>query len=200
MGSGKLSAYAYLLEVDNTAPNALDTYGLRYTGQSGSDVKLLYTAEFANQTNESATAEFDADYMLAEAGVKVSGILLKAGYEVLSSDNGGYGFSTPLATLHKFNGWADVFLATPAEGLADFYIHAGTKLLGGKTALIYHTFKADQPTATIDDLGSEVDFIYSRKFSKNWSAGIKYAAYSAGDTSGTRVDTDKLWFWVGLSN
>ena len=28
---------------------------------------------------------------------------------------------TPLATLHKFNGWADLFLTTPNAGLEDAY-------------------------------------------------------------------------------
>jgi hypothetical protein len=26
---------------------------------------------------------------------------------------------TPMATLHKFDGWADLFLTTPANGLGD---------------------------------------------------------------------------------
>ena len=35
--------------------------------------------------------------------------------------NGTIGFSTPLATLHKFQGFADVFLTTPASGITDAY-------------------------------------------------------------------------------
>jgi hypothetical protein len=35
------------------------------------------------------------------------------------------GFTTPLATLHKFQGWADKFLTTPVNGLADLYVNAG---------------------------------------------------------------------------
>jgi len=33
---------------------------------------------------------------------------------------------------------------------------------------------------------------------KTYSAGIKYAAYSAGDVGAGKVDTDKLWVWLGL--
>ncbi|MSP43015.1 MAG: hypothetical protein EXR08_06570 [Alphaproteobacteria bacterium] len=42
-----------------------------------------------------------------------------ANFELLSADNG-VGFSPPLATGHKFAGWADVFTAaTPGAGLED---------------------------------------------------------------------------------
>ena len=33
--------------------------------------------------------------------------------------NGAQAFQTPLATLHAFQGWADVFLNTPRDGLRD---------------------------------------------------------------------------------
>jgi hypothetical protein len=33
------------------------------------------------------------------------------------SGDGVIGFSTPLATLHKFQGWVDKFLTTPANGI-----------------------------------------------------------------------------------
>ncbi len=42
--------------------------------------------------------------------------------------NGAIGFATPLATLHIFNGWADLFLTTPANGLKDLYFQAGYSL------------------------------------------------------------------------
>ncbi|MBV1872766.1 MAG: hypothetical protein KUG83_09495, partial [Gammaproteobacteria bacterium] len=112
------------------------------------------------------------------------------------SDDANYGFSTPLATGHKFNGWADQFLGTPAQGLVDLSVTLTGKIAGGKWLVAYHDFAADESTATIDDLGSELDLLYAKKFSKHYNAGIKYAAYSAGDT---KVDTDKLWAWVGLA-
>jgi hypothetical protein len=98
--------------------------------------------------------------------------------------------------LHKFNGFADVFLGTPAEGLVDVYASATTKLGGGKFVLVYHDYSADEASASVDDMGNEIDFIYAKKFAGNYSAGIKYASYSAGDI---KVDTDKLWLWAGLS-
>ena len=190
---GKASAYAYLLEADNNTDNGLDTYGVRFSGgkelESG---KLLYTAEFAYQENDSGANTTEANYRLLEGGYAMEGITAKLGYEVLGAK--AHAFSTPLATLHKFNGWTDQFLGTPADGLVDMYLSLSGKLGGGKWVLAYHDFSASKDNVANDDLGSEIDILYAKKFNKNYSAGIKYGAYSAGDV---KVDTDKLWVWLG---
>jgi len=188
---GKLVGYAYLLEVDNNTDNALDTYGFRLNGPQ-------YTVEYATQESTIGATKFEADYLFVEGGLLLSGHTVKLGYEVLGSDNAGYGFSTPLATVHKFNGWSDQFLITPAQGLVDSYLLLGGKLMGGKWSAVYHAFEADDTTATVDDLGSEINLSYAAKFNKIYNAGIKYASYSAGDAAAGKVDTDKVWLWVGV--
>jgi hypothetical protein len=193
---GTLTGYGYLLEVDNDTDNALDTYGIRFTGSSqAGDTKILYSAEYASQSSETASLDFDADYIMLEAGAIFSGVTVKAGYEVLGSDNGAYGFATPLATLHKFNGWADQFLGTPAQGLVDTSVTLTGKVAGGGWTVVYHDFEADKASDTIDELGSEIDMSYARKYGKHYSAGVKYAAYSGASD---RKDADKLWLWVGI--
>jgi len=190
----KLSAYGVLLEVEDTGATN-DTIGIKVSGaQKVGDAKLLYTAEYATQSADSGV-EYDADYIFLELGAAVSGVTAKVGYEVLGSDNGDYGFSTPLATLHKFNGWADQFLNTPTSGLVDTYISLSTKVSGVGLGLTYHDFSTDESGAA-DDLGSELDIVVKKKFAKKYASGIKYAAYSAGDTG---VDTDKLWVWTSMS-
>jgi len=203
---GTLTGYAYLLTEDKAGAAAdvdIDTFGLSFKGAAKSgNMKFLYALEYADQERDVAGASSDADYMLLEGGVVASGITAKLGLEVLGSDNGGYGFGTPLATLHKFNGWSDQFLGTPNEGLEDMYLSLSTKLAGGKLAFIYHDYSTDQGTATGDDMGDEINILYARKYGKNYSAGIKYASYSkatatvSGGDSGAS-DTDKLWVWVG---
>jgi hypothetical protein len=194
---GKLSTYAYLL--DNTNSNQEhDTYGIRFSGAKEMDnVKALYSAEYAYQEFEFGGSTLESNYMLIEGGAVFSGITAKIGYEVLGSDDGAYGFSTPLATLHKFNGWTDQFLNTPNQGLEDLYVSVSGKLAGGKVVVAYHDFSADDSSSAADDLGSEIDILYARKFGKNYSAGLKYGAYSAGDDASGKVDTDKVWFWLG---
>lgn len=192
---GTVTGYAYLLEVDNDIDNGLDTYGISL---KGSKEGFTYAAEYATQDSDAGAVSYDADYMFLEGGAKVGPVTAKLGYEVLGSDDGAYGFSTPLATLHKFNGWTDQFLGTPSVGLEDLYLSLSTKVAGGKLAFIYHDFSADD-SAGADDLGDEIDLLYVKKFGKNYAAGIKYGAYSAGDASFGKVDTDKLWIWGSAS-
>lgn len=194
-GLGKLTGYGYLLEVDNDTDNGLDTYGISFNGVAGENKNFKYVIEYASQTNETGATEYETDYLFLEGAMDLGGVTAKLGYEVLGSDDGMMGFATPLATLHKFNGFADIFLTTPVEGLVDTYVSATTKVAGGKLVLVYHDYSADEDTPSVDDMGSEVDFTYAKKFSKNYSAGIKYASYSAGDIN---VDTDKLWLWTGM--
>ncbi|MBL4762224.1 MAG: alginate export family protein [Gammaproteobacteria bacterium] len=195
-GNGKLTGYAYLFEDDNNSNNELDTIGVRYAANvKPANTKISYAVEYASQDSKAGTVDKDADYMLLEVGADFNGIKAQLGYEVLGSDNGSYGFATPLATLHKFNGWADIFLSTPAQGLEDFYVAVGGDLGGGKWKVVYHDFSADKSTPGMDDFGDEIDLVYSKKFGKAYNGGVKYASYSADDFS---VDTDKLWLWVGV--
>ncbi|MGX9462007.1 alginate export family protein [Shewanella sp. A14] len=192
---GKLSAYSYLLE-DDISNIGIDTYGIRFAGAKDIDkIKLLYTLEYATQDTDADTAipSYSSDYMLGEVGVGFSGLTVKLGYEQLGSDDGEYGFSTPLATLHAFNGWADQFLSTPKQGLADTYMSVGGSVVGGKWALLYHDFEADVSSATVSDLGSEIDAVFSLPIDKHYTVGVKYASYSAGDAG---FDADKVWLWA----
>ena len=190
---GKLTAYSYLLEVDEGTANSLDTFGVSFNGKKD---KFSYSAEFATQDSESGGTDYSASYMAIQGGYSFDGVTVKLGAEVLGSDDSMYGFSTPLATLHKFNGWADQFLGTPKEGLVDLYASVSGKAFGGGWTVTIHDYSADEATDTVDDLGSEINAVYAKKFAKNYKAGLKYAAYSAGDSTAGKVDTDKVWIWV----
>jgi hypothetical protein len=195
---GVVTAYSYLLELDNATNNALDTYGMSFKGKTTAadtdDSTFVYAVEYARQSNASSNADFDADYLFAEIGVNLSSLTAKIAYEVLGSDDGKYAFATPLATLHKFNGWSDQFLGTPSQGLVDLIFTLSGKVGGGNWIAAYHDFSADKPTQNVDDLGSEINLQYVRPFAKHYTAAIKYASYS-GESG--RVDADKIWLWVG---
>ena len=187
---GKVVGYAYLLEVDNNTTNGIDTYGVSFTGKKDN---FLYAAELATQSNEVNDA--DTTYLFVEGGYNFGKVTAKLGYESLGSDNG-VGFQTPLATAHKFNGWADQFLGTPGVGLEDIYATAIGKVFGGKLSVTYHNFSADEGSA---DLGSEIDAVYVKGFNKHYKAGIKLESYSAGDAGTGKVDTDKVWLFVSAA-
>lgn len=194
---GTLVGYAYLLETDSAVNNSLDTLGLRLTGTrklGGFDAS--YLAEYARQESAAGALEFDAGYLMLEGGLTLKGITGKLGYEVLGSDDSRYGFSTPLATLHAFNGWADMFLNTPAAGLRDAYASLASPLpgLGGSLTLVWHDYAANDAPPLVDDLGSEIDLQYVRTVATNYTLGLKYAGYNEGDRAGLR-DTHKFWVW-----
>jgi hypothetical protein len=195
---GTITGYAYLLEEDNTN-NSIDTFGLRFSGSRELGGRnTSYLLEYATQESETGQAKFDADYLLLEGGLTLNAINTKIGYEVLGSDNRSYGFSTPLSTLHAHNGWADLFLGTPAQGLVDTYLNLSGKAGNINWSLIYHDYKADDSTSTVDDLGSEFDLQFVYPISGNYELGMKYASYSAGDVAAGKPDTDKFWFWFRL--
>ncbi len=191
---GKFVGYAYLLKATDGPDHDLDTYGLAYTGSyKQDDWSLSYGAQYAHQTSERGSADHDADYYRLDGGVTLSGITASLSWEVLGSDDGEYGFATPLATLHKYGGWADKFLVTPVQGLEDLQVALKFSLLGGSVIVAYHDFSADEERNAVDDLGSEIDAQFAMSITDKLKAGVKYASYDAGDTG---VDTDKFWTWV----
>ncbi|URD59799.1 alginate export family protein [Sphingomonas sp. KRR8] len=191
---GKL--FAYLIDYDEAFffANSNQTYGgfLTTSVPLSHKVKLNLRASYARQSNyKSNPFRYAADYVAVEAGTTLAKFNLAAGYEKLGSDNG-WAVQTPMATLHKFNGWADLFLTTPANGLQDAYVTVarkfdGVKALPGLTlAAAYHRFDSDQGRLRY---GHEFDASLGFKLGK---VGLlaKYANYDARDFG---VDTRKVW-------
>lgn len=186
---GTLTAYGYLLETDNVDDSDNDTYGLRYSGAfSVSDLKLLLTLEGAKQDVKAG----DTTYYMAEVGTQAGPLTIKVAQEVLGSDDGVVAFQTPLATKHAFNGWADMFLATPTNGLQDTFATLGANVAGFKLAAVYHDYQSDEDSI---DYGTETDLLVARPIGKHYTVGLKYADYRADDFGD---DTQKLWAWGEL--
>ena len=119
----RLEGYAFLLDFSPpgyatspaqqtaTARLSTATYGGRvdYTLPLSEAVTGKLTGEFAHQTNYANNpVSLELNYWLGEGSLTYGGLTGLVGYEVLEG-NGAIGFSTPLATLHAFNGWADMF-------------------------------------------------------------------------------------------
>lgn len=192
--AGTLTAYAYLLDFDNAAAQSSATYGASFAGAAplSADVKLAYRAEFAAQTDHaSSTLDYSTGFYAFELGLSGKPGSLTAGYEELGSDNG-TGFRTPLATLHAFNGWADVFLTTPGGGLRDSYLKMTAGLPGQIRFLAFHHwFEADGSGA---DYGTELDLQLSRKFGKFLTGLVKYARFESDNVAFPNVE--KIWAQV----
>ena len=183
-----LKAYAYLLDFENAAANSSRTLGFEYSGKFDG---FNLTAAYATQSDYGSNPNtYDADYLMAQVTVPLKPAKLSLGYEVLGSDDGAAAFKTPLATLHKFQGWADKFLGTPANGVKDSYVKLAGKVGSAKVAVFYHEFSADFGGA---DLGSEFDVVATYPIKKGLSAQLKYADYNADSHAS---DTEKVWFTI----
>ncbi|NOZ42043.1 MAG: alginate export family protein [Alphaproteobacteria bacterium] len=196
---GKLTAYAYLLDNRSVAAFSSNTFGVRFAGKTAisGNAKLLYQFEYANQTNtKNNPGNFSVNYFHIGGGVGIAGAVMKAGLESLGSDNGTASFKTPLATLHKFNGWADQFLKTPATGLNDLYFTGVYKFNGAakglKAVATYHKFTAQFGN---QHYGNEIDLLLAYKINRNYSVAVKYADYTADSW---KVNVKKLWLTLGM--
>lgn len=190
--------FSYIIDYDEPFAfgNSSQTYGGRVAGTLplSKAVKLNVLASYARQMDIGRNpVDYRADYLLGELGLGYMGFTLTGGYEKLGADKtAGKAFQTPLATLHKFNGWADLFLTTPGKGLEDTYVTLAkvfpkVKALQGLNANVtYHEFHSDVGNLKY---GTEWDASLGFRTKKvGWLA--KFAAYNA-DAFG--VDRRILW-------
>ncbi len=200
-GFGDFSGYGLLLDFDNAAAQSSQTYGLRWTRIIATDpYRFNLGAEFAAQSDYGNNpAAFENNYYAASAGVQRGPWRVSVGAEVLEGD-GARGFSTPLATLHAFQGWADVFLTTPPEGVRDLngaVSWTDESLALGRSLTLtgrYHDFASDDGDA---DFGSEFDAVASWRLNERWALEAKAAFFDGEDPR--FADRDKIWLAVEFS-
>jgi hypothetical protein len=197
---GKLTGFAYLIEFQQLPLPVRDTtqtYGLRFQGEKPlAKIKLGYIASWATQRDRGANPlDFSNDYYLAELTGTFRQYSLGAGYERMQGD-GVKGFSTPLATLHRFEGWADKFLTTPANGIEDKYLNLGFLKKGFgpletvNLSVSWHDYDSQRLSI---DYGHELNLQLQGKY-RRFNGMVKYARYEAASTTPLAVrDTTKLW-------
>lgn len=193
-------AFAYLIDYDTRLAFSSQTYGALATAEipvsALANVSVL--ASFARQSDYGGNpVSYEADYYNLQVGLGLAGFTLAAGYEELGSDHGVAAFQTPLATLHAFNGWADMFLTTPAAGLRDRYVTVGRSielpfLPGLRAELTYHDFDSDHGRL---DYGHEWDASLGFKLGPARFLA-KYANYQARSFA---FDTEKFWLQAEIS-
>ena len=222
-------------------PNVFDsdTWGARFVGTHEiGDFNLQTEFEWANQDPKGDEGENvagvqvnnnldDNDYYNIELGINWGGTRvdnvgflpvgepsyqIRVGHEVLEGQgDGGNALQTPLATVHAFNGWADIFVgapggsATPVGGIEDTSITFQVLGLFGdiigknKIVVAYHDYEADKAftgagtSGRISDYGDELNLLWGKPNMfgvKNLLGAIKYADYDADDFG---VDTRKAW-------
>jgi hypothetical protein len=184
-----VALYGLLLGCRSPAQFTLSTqtYGSRVIGpyQFDQDWGILYTAEFAKQTNYGSNpARVDANYYLGELGLGWRSFGFKAGYALLGGRSATDKLTTPLAP--PFNGWSDLFADNPSggggNGLRSGYLTATGPLRfldGAVVTLTYYDYHSDWPRV---HYGSELDtaLVYRlRRVSNRWEIGWRFSRYWA---------------------
>ncbi len=187
---GKALAYFYRLDFGPFAASSSSaTFGARWAGSIRTEpVEIPLRFEAARQEAAAGNpGPLEADYFRAVVGVRRGGWKADLGWERLGGSPDEGRFQTPLATLHKFNGWADKFLSTPGNGLEDLFasVTYGAGPWSGEIAV--HRFEADAGGATY---GSEFDGLLAYRARWGQEFALKLALYDADAFS---TDTEKLW-------
>ncbi len=199
----QLTGFYYSIEGEDLAAQSNDTFGFRAAGTYMVDeLALKYFASYATQNENDGSPvglNYDADYIAGDISAAIKGITLGAGFEILEPQ-----FRTPLATVHKFNGYADALLPLTGftNGLEDYYVYAGYKIpVGNGIGLkaIYHWFDSENGAS---DGGEEIDLVATYKINKYFSVMAKYGDYETDGgvgAGGLQGQFDKKMFTFDLN-
>jgi hypothetical protein len=166
-----LGGYAYIMNFEDLGVWDNNTFGLSAKGTLGG---IALYGEMAWQDKAGLLGEEDALYGHATATKTFGKQSLTVGLESL-----GAGFKTPLATVHAFNGFADVTdgarLSGAHNGLTDLYIsHTIPLFYGIKWMNVVHAL-GDNEIST--GYGWEYDSVLTKKFDDNFTAIAKFAHF-----------------------
>lgn len=181
----RATVFYYGVDEEGAPTTSWQHAGLRVDGVVANFVYELSFADQKDYADSKATVVPDASYTDVQLGYKFGPVTVKAQQEVLEK-----GFKTPLATAHAFNGWADRFLATPANGLEDMNVKVMAAVAGYNFVLAAHDFQAE---ATDDKFGEEVDFSVSKALTSKLTGMLKFADFNGGSVAGFTNDTRKAW-------
>ncbi|HXV64132.1 MAG TPA: alginate export family protein [Vicinamibacteria bacterium] len=191
-----LELYLYLLDYDALPDSGLSSqsYGGKLSGTKpiAQKYRLHFQAQYAWQSDFADNpVEVSADYLHLIGGVGFPGdVNVRVGRELLGGSPETGAFQTPLATVHLFNGWADKFTTTPADGVVDWYVSLDGKAGPLSWLVVYHDFAADTGQGSY---GTEWDAQAIYPTSWRQSFGAKLALYRE---DGFSTDTSKIWFWT----
>lgn len=184
-------------------PTSNKTFGLRLDGKSNLHYQwhVLYTAEYAKQDDyKTGNQDIDNYYYRVGGGVEYNSWFMRIDQEKLSSNSNKRAFQTQLGTNHLFQGWADVFLITPNEGIDDTILIAGGKFMGATIKTEYHWISSDSSFAKVgggsgNQYGTEFDLGIYYHLTKQLTGSVEYAYFKEDDAyeSALKSETQKIW-------
>jgi hypothetical protein len=208
----RLEGFVYALDFSNSPINSSITEGGRVTGKAPLGPLLLaYGAAYADQRNyhSGSTPHFDLSYWDVNLGASWKSLAAKLDYEVLEG-NGARGFTTPLATTHAFNGWADAWVAPGGnksfvDGLKDlsgalvwlpplrapFFVHP-------ELTAVWHDFHDERTGAA---LAHELDLMATASFTRQLTGLVKFADFRRNGSlpaASSAPPPSRAKVWIGF--
>lgn len=171
-----LGAYAYVMNFENVGNWDNNTFGMSAKGDL---LGLSLYGELAYQDKAGLTSDQDALYAHVNATKTFGTQSLTLGLEHLDA-----GFKTPLATVHAYNGYADVTdagrISGAQNGLTDLYVsHTIPIFCGIKWLNALHAMGDNEIS---NGYGWEIDSVLTKKFDDHFTAIAKFALFeSEGD-------------------
>ena len=198
---GRLTAFHYDFSLRTVATNGSSrTTGARILGRRDGDrLSVGWEASYARQRDAHGNPrDFAADYWLGRVTAEAGPWSVSVRAEELGSD-AGHPVQTPLGALHGFNGLADRFLRTPADGLRDLSVGLLRHFEGAgpfetlSAGVTYHDFQDADGTR---NYGDEIDLHLTAR-TGDWLLSIEHARYAADtlftDTQSTVFSVTHLW-------
>lgn len=201
---GRVGVFHYAFDLGTSEPTLQDnvfssrTTGVRLDGRHHKgEYGIDWEAAYARQTDFADNpADYSADYWLLGAQGFAGPARLGVRFESFGAAQE-QSFQTPLGTLHRFQGAADIFIVTPLEGLEDLEVR-GQWNFGRQgpfrsvsTALAYHRFAPEEGGPRF---GQEVDFDITAAFER-FTLAFTVAHYEA-DT----FATDTTRYFLSLTH
>jgi hypothetical protein len=208
----RVQGFVYALDFGDSAANSSITKGIKASGKTWLGLyQVAYNATYAQQSEYNGnTADYDLDYWGADLAGTFDIWTAKASYELLEG-NGTRGFTTPLATTHAFQGWADAWVQPVGgnkgfvDGLQDFNLTLNVKprrrwtyLFNIDVIVRWHDFQDERTGA---HLGNEWNAQVQAAINPRLSAALKYADFERDDvvprgTATPPPSRTKVWFTV----
>jgi len=194
----ELSFYSYSIDgLGETERWDTQTDGIRFAGKVESDFNLSYAFEIARQKNSGDNdVAYSTRYSLVELGVGAAGANISAGYESLGAEGDGF-FVTPLASLHDFQGDADVFsnngLGNITGGISDKYLRLTWDIDEIGVSVAYHRYEAEERALNTSLADKSLGEEWNARLAYQWQHFAIAARYADYDAHNFGNDTRKSW-------
>jgi hypothetical protein len=195
-----LGGYAYIMNFEDVSAWDNNTFG---ASAKGDLFGVTFYGELAWQDKAGVAGNEDALYAHVSATKKFGSEIFDFGALTIGIEHLDAGFKTPLATVHAFNGFADVTdaarISGAHNGLTDVYIsHTLPIFCGIKWMNVLHAM-GDNGLGS--GYGWEYDSVLTKKFDDHFTAIAKFALFeSEGDIyTGNSALPDATRFSVELN-